>query len=110
MSTRDELVAAIAERYTADLRRMLAAGLDLKRTGNGWAPIPSETGAPALPHMGFVAWNYTIPETPIENKLLNRAGIFIVVRDASETDARGLQEAIKSGLVEPEPADGSEDV
>jgi hypothetical protein len=88
---------------TADLRRMLEFGVNLKGAGaKDWTQIPSETGAPAgVAKMGLLAWNYTIPGEVIKGTHLNKAGIIILVRDAPRPDAPGLGDAIRSGLVEP---------
>lgn len=100
-------------RASQDLRQMLSSGYDLKGvTKSDWALVPSITGANKVPKMGLIAWNYEIPDQPIPGKHLNKAGIILRVKDALAAEAPGLEEAIRSGLVDvaappgeaPEPA------
>ena len=96
-------------RSTMDLRRRMAAGINLKGAGHErWAGIPSETGAPQLPQMGLLAWNYRVTDQALSNNDLKKAGIILVVRDAPGADAPGLGDAIRSGLVNPGPDDGED--
>lgn len=94
---------------SADLRRILTNGMSLKGvTATSWKHIPSETGqTKSIPFMGLLAWNYEIPADPLANKDLNKAGIILLVKDAEQPGSPGLGDAIRSGLVDPEPeADG----
>jgi hypothetical protein len=89
-----------------DLRRMLSEGLDLKGVSSGdWAHIPSQTGqVSGIPKMGLIAWNYEIPEGEIPKKDLNKAGVILLVRDAPTPGNPGLEQVIRSGLVDPQSA------
>ncbi|WP_342629720.1 hypothetical protein AAC691_08585 [Nguyenibacter vanlangensis] len=83
-----------------DLRRMLTSGLDLRSAGStSWFHIPSETGTTKnVPKMGLLAWNYAVPDTPLQNKDLSKAGIILLVKDLPAAQAPGLDEAMRSGL------------
>lgn len=86
---------------SADLRRMLTDGISLKGVGDkSWSHISSMTGAQnGVPKMGLLAWNLSVPETALEKRDLNKAGVIFVVRDRG-SNAPGLGEVIRSGLVE----------
>ena len=102
-----ELVAEAAQkalghiRGSSDLRRMLAAGLDLKNVGQAdWTQLASETGQPAgVPKMGLIAWNYEFPDKVIKTSHLNKAGIILLLKDAAAADTPGLDDAIQSGMI-----------
>jgi hypothetical protein len=93
-----------------DLRRILTNGISLKGvTSTSWKHIPSETGqAKNAPFMGLLAWNYVIPAEPLAAKDLNKAGIILLVKDAEQPGTPGLGEAMRSGLVDPEPESGGD--
>lgn len=93
-------------RSTADLRRLLVQGLDLKGVNDlGWKEIASETGAEnGVRKMGLIAWNYAVPDGPLPRNNLNKAGIVFLIRDAGRPDVPGLGDAIRSGLIEPTAA------
>ena len=93
-------------RTSPDLRRMMARGLDLKGVNDqGWKEIASETGAACgVPKMGLLAWNYGIPDEPLNRGHLSKAGVVFVIRDAGRADIPGLGAAIRSGLIEPTSA------
>jgi len=92
-------------RNTPDLRHMLTSGLSLKNArDNGWFHIPSETRAEnGVSKMGLLAWNYTVSTEELGNKDLSKAGIILLVKDRAEAEAPGLDEAVRSGLVQPDP-------
>ena len=86
---------------SGDLSRMLTAGLDLKGVGaDAWFLIPSETGAAQnIPKMGLIAWNFAISPEPLHAKQLNKAGIILLLKDATAEGAVGLNDAIRSGVL-----------
>lgn len=88
---------------TADLRRLMIQGVDLKGvSGQGWKEISSETGAASsVAKMGLIAWNYNVPDSPLPRHNLTKAGIVFLIRDAGHENAPGLGDAIRSGLIEP---------
>jgi hypothetical protein len=85
---------------SADLRRMLTGGIDLKGvTSTGWSHIHSETGqAAGVPKMGLLAWNYQIPDEVLAKSDLNKAGIILLVKDAQSELAPGLEDVIRNKL------------
>lgn len=96
---------------SADLRKMLTSGIDLKSvTSTGWTHIQSETGqAAGVPKMGLLAWNYQIPDEVLAKSDLNKAGIILLVKDALSELAPGLEDVIRNKLtVENEMEAGAE--
>lgn len=85
---------------SADLRRMLTGGIDMKSaTSAGWTHISSETGqAAGVPKMGLLAWNYQIPDEVLAKSDLNKAGIILLVKDANSEVALGLEDVIRNKL------------
>lgn len=90
---------------SGDLGRMLAAGIDLKGVSDtGWTLLNSETGADkGVPKMGLLAWNFRFPVTPLDPKQLNKAGVILLIKDAPKEGAVGLGEAIRLGILSPDP-------
>lgn len=91
---------------TPDLRRLMVQGLDLKGVNDqGWKEIPSETGAESgVRKMGLIAWNYIVPDEPLQRSNLIKAGIVLLIRDAGRPDVPGLGDAIRSGFIEARAA------
>lgn len=87
-----------AVRSSSDLRRLMAQGLDLKGVNDkSWKDIISETGTP----LGLLAWNYAVPDGPLSNGHLSKAGVILLIRDTGSSDVPGLGDAIRFGLIEP---------
>ncbi len=104
----EELIAEQAKqvfrhvRESEDLSRMLTEGIDLKgATNNKWTYIKSTTSNPNFPQMGLIAWNYDQTSDSIERKLVSKAGIIILIRDAQD-ESPGFDTAVRSGLVQPD--------
>jgi len=102
----EELVAEAARtalnhiKSSGDLTRMVSTGIDLKGVGsNAWKHLDSETGGNAVPKMGLIAWNFDFPAEPLAAKNLNKAGIAILIKDATYVGAVGLNDAIRSGAL-----------
>lgn len=91
-------------RNTSDLRHILTNSIDLRGIGNNnWSLIKSLTGAEqGIPNMGLIAWNYTNIDEVLHRKFLNKAGIIILLKDRSDGEAPGLDEAVRNGLVQSE--------
>ncbi|RVK08925.1 hypothetical protein CN165_31150 [Sinorhizobium medicae] len=90
-------------RTSTDLRRLMAAGLDLKGvSASDWALIASETGADkGVPKMGLIAWNLPVTAEPLKKNVLNKAGIIIVIKDAAGSTVPGLGKVINTGALQP---------
>lgn len=85
-------------RSSPDLRRLMAQGLDLKGVNDKtWKDVTSEAGA----SLGLLAWNYPLPDVPLSNGHLSKAGVVLLIRDAGRSDVPGLDDAIRSGLIQP---------
>jgi len=87
---------------SSDLRRLMTQGFDLKGVNaDQWKLLASETGAPiGVPKMGLLSWNYPRIEAPLQGGNLSKAGVIFLIRDASRPDVPGLDDAIRSGLME----------
>ncbi len=87
---------------STDLLRLMTVGLDLKKvTDKEWKTFSSDNGGPPL---GLLAWNYIAPEGPLSNSHLSNAGVVLLIRDMNRPDVPGLDDAIRSGLIEPSAA------
>ena len=53
--------------------------------------------------MGLLAWNFRFPVTPLDPKQLNKAGVILLIKDAPKEGAVGLGEAIRLGILSPDP-------
>jgi hypothetical protein len=107
----DQAQNALAHvKSSGDVRRLLTNGVNLKGAkADGWFHIPSETGAAVnAPKMGLLAWNLDLAAKPLAKSDLNKAGIIILVKDRAQPGTPGLDDAIRSGLVTPTPAENGE--
>lgn len=86
-----------------DLHKLMSRGFDLKGVNDqGWREIPSETGAQnGVRKMGLLAWNYMSQGQLLHRSVLNKAGIVFVIRDIGRQDVPGLNDVMRSGLIEP---------
>ncbi len=85
-----------------DLRRLLTQGIDLKGVNDkNWKEIASETGAQnGVSKMGLIAWNYAVPDEPLQGGSLAKSGIIFLIHDAEIGAVPGLGDAMRSGLIE----------
>ena len=88
---------------STDLRRMMAAGLDLKGVSAAdWTLIASETGADkGVSKMGLIAWNLEVSAEPLKKHVINKAGIMIVIKDADGSAVPGLGQVLNTGALQP---------
>jgi hypothetical protein len=97
-------------RESGELRRLLLNGIDLtKVNASRWTPIlPIETPA-GVSHMAQIAWNFSVPDTPIPRKELHKSGVLILLTDADlQNEVPGLNDVIRYGAVHTEREEKSE--
>ena len=95
-------------RDSGELRRLLLNGIELTKVSDKrWTPIlPIETPG-GVSHMAQIAWNFSIPDTPIGRKELLKSGVLILLKDADSQP--GLNDVIRSGVVHSEQEELSKD-
>jgi len=88
-------------RSSGELRRLLLNGIDLTKVSDSrWAPILPVQTPGGVSYMAQIAWNFSIPDTPIAKKELHKSGVLILLKDADSQP--GLNDVIRSGAVHPE--------
>ena len=113
----ENLVADVARtafqhvKTSPDLHKLMSRGFDLKGVNDqAWKEIPSETGASnGVRKMGLLAWNYMGHGDSLQRSALNKAGIIFVIRDIGRQDVPGLNEVMRSGLIESPDNSASSD-
>jgi hypothetical protein len=84
-------------RSSAELRRKLESGLDLKGVADrGWSAISVDQKGQATP-IALIAWNYD-PTVELLREMRPKAGVLILIRDAQAHGGPGLVDLQRNDL------------